>query len=504
MEGEFLSYVNILFDNKIRRKALIDTGSCANAIPKNLLDSLESANLHFKFIEPSFKNVKLASGSPIKITQAVEITFDMTNHRFTDTFLVLPTKNSVIIGNPFFKKNLIWICHAFNLLQLPNLTVQLNEIKPQGKTPSFVKKLKKIPIFISKEQALPPNSHQILECTLKENSENFSDCSGVVIPNDEFEQSTEVALTSSLSRAEKDGKIYISAINISDHYVHLKANTLIASFEILNQSQAKKLIKIDPQLIALAKQRDPNDLENGLNQLIQMECFDKSSKKRPKPEYEKLWFPTPETCPNPDSLPPLQREIFDQIQHFQGLEKIDPKANEVHKQTFLANFNWDKSVLSSDQKVEVENLLTEFSDIFAKHRFDVGYNTELKIKLTPEHNSPVYVQSPLTPIHLRNELIVELALMHYYGLITTLSHSKYSSPVFAQRKASGKLRILIDLRRINHLLRNDYINTNFPISNMSNASNHFAGKKLFTKLDCSQAYHCVQMADDLSVQFFGI
>ena len=211
--------------------------------------------------------------------------------------------------------------------------------------------------------------------------------------------------------------MYISAINITDHYVHLKANTLVASFEILSQAQAEKLISIDPQLIALAKQRDPDDIENGLNQLIQIECSNDESKKRPGPEYEKLWFPTPETCPNPHLIPPLQREIFDQIQHFQGLEKIDPKVNEVHKQTFLANFKWEKSVLSNDQKVEVQNLLTEFSDIFAKHRFDVGYNTELKIKLTPEHNSPVYVQSPQTPIHLRNELIVELALMHYYGLM---------------------------------------------------------------------------------------
>ena len=93
--------------------------------------------------------------------------------------------------------------------------------------------------------------------------------------------------------------------------------------------------------------------------------------------------------------------------------------------------------------------------------------------------------------------------MHYYGLITTLSHSKYSSPLFAHRKSSGKLRMLIDLRRINHSLKNDYINSNFPISNMTDASNHFAGKSLFTKLDCSQAYHSVQMADDLSVQLLA-
>ena len=199
----------------------------------------------------------------------------------------------------------------------------------------------------------------------------------------------------------------------------------------------------------------------------------------------------------------MHREIYEQIKHFQSLEKNDPKNDCEQKEMFLQNFKWENSDLTPEQKVDVENLLVEFSDIFAKHRFDVGYNTELKIKLTPEHDMPVYVQSPITPIHLRDELIVELALMHYFNLVTTLSHSKYSSPVFAQRKSSGKLRILIDLRRINHLLRNDYINTNFPISNMSDASNHFAGKTLFTKLDCSQAYHCVQMADDLSVQLLA-
>ena len=38
---------------------------------------------------------------------------------------------------------------------------------------------------------------------------------------------------------------------------------------------------------------------------------------------------------------------------------------------------------------------------------------------------------------------------------------------------------------------------------MIDATNHFAGKHLFCKLDCSQAYHCVQMADDLSVQLLA-
>ena len=145
----------------------------------------------------------------------------------------------------------------------------------------------------------------------------------------------------------------------------------------------------------------------------------------------------------------------------------------------------------------------EFSDIVGKHRFDVGLNTELKVKLTLEHELPVYVQSPITLIHLRDELLVELFLMHFYNLITSLPHSKYSSPVFEQRKESGKLTISIDLRRINHLLRNDYMNSIFPMPNMSDASNHFASKTLFSKFDCSQAYHCVQMADEKSKQLMA-
>ena len=127
----------------------------------------------------------------------------------------------------------------------------------------------------------------------------------------------------------------------------------------------------------------------------------------------------------------------------------------------------------------------------------------MKVKLIRAHDLPVYVQSPPTPIHLRDEILIELALMQYYGIVTLLPKSKFSSPIFDQRKSSGKLRILIDFRRVNHLLRNDYSNNILPISNMPDAVHHFAGKTLFTKLDCSQAYHCVQMADPLSVQLLS-
>ena len=93
--------------------------------------------------------------------------------------------------------------------------------------------------------------------------------------------------------------------------------------------------------------------------------------------------------------------------------------------------------------------------------------------------------------------------MHYYGIITTLPFSKYASPIFAQRKPNGRLRLLVDLRKITNLISDDYINNNHPVSTLYDAAQHLAGKKLFCKLDCSQACLVLQMADQKSVELLA-
>ena len=107
------------------------------------------------------------------------------------------------------------------------------------------------------------------------------------------------------------------------------------------------------------------------------------------------------------------------------------------------------------------------------------------------------------PVNLKEDLIVELALMHKYGIITVLPFYKYASPIFAQRKPNGKLRLLVDLRKINSLIADDYTNNNHTVSTLSDAAQHLAGKSLFCKLDSSQAYHCLQMADQRSVEMLA-
>ena len=107
------------------------------------------------------------------------------------------------------------------------------------------------------------------------------------------------------------------------------------------------------------------------------------------------------------------------------------------------------------------------------------------------------------PIQLKKDLVVELALMHKYGIITVLPFSRHASPIFAQRKSNGKLRLLVDLRKINSLISDDYNNNNNPVSTLLDAAQHLAGKSLFCKLDCSQTYHCLQMAHQRSAEMLA-
>ena len=61
----------------------------------------------------------------------------------------------------------------------------------------------------------------------------------------------------------------------------------------------------------------------------------------------------------------------------------------------------------------------------------------------------------------------------------------------------------MDIKKINTLIADDYTNNNLPVSTLSDAAQHLAGKSLFCKLDYSQAYHCLQMADQRLVELLA-
>ena len=118
-----------------------------------------------------------------------------------------------------------------------------------------------------------------------------------------------------------------------------------------------------------------------------------------------------------------------------------------HPEKIFSNFDWTDTTLSPHEQQEIKEILTEFHDIFARHRFDIGINCEFKVKLTPNDDRPAYSQNLPTTINLTDYITVELALLHKYGINTTLPFSNYASPIIAQRTPNGRLRLLVDLRK---------------------------------------------------------
>ena len=115
----------------------------------------------------------------------------------------------------------------------------------------------------------------------------------------------------------------------------------------------------------------------------------------------------------------------------------------------------------------------------------------------------MYKQSPPTPIDLREDFLVELALLQYYGILTCLPNTKCSRPILTQCKPSDALRVMIVSKNVTQMNRHYHDSHNFPVTTLADAGAHLAGNNLLAKIDRSQSLHVLKMADPKSVQFLS-
>ena len=409
---------------------------------------------------PNFK-VQIANGNLVPIRKQVLLRFFIARKVFEEVFLVLRTMGTILIGMSFFEKFSVILDIKNHLVHFPNHMMSM-QVRQQTD-----KKFKTglIDLYSSSRTTIPPHHQVLIEV---HSDADISRTTGTVEGTQAFMRKMCVLVSPAVVDLD-DGKTMIQVTNPNEHEYTLEPNTNLANFRIPTPHQAANITPMPVEHLKLITDH-PEDAAAVINQL-----FVNSEMKPTK------WYPTPETCSEPDKLKRIERRIFDKIVALRELEKLDPLRSHDERIKVLQNFKWDKSLLSSSQQTQVEELLVKYNSIFARHRLDIGMNTDFKVKLTPQHDEPVYPQSRPTPTNLKDDLLVEIALMQEY-IITPLPYSKYSSPIFAQRKPNGKLRFLVDLRRINHLIKNDYGEHNHPVTTISDAAQYMAGKKTFVNL----------------------
>ena len=479
-------YVPLDFKIGLTIDALVDSGAYVSAIARKELDRIQQqapSNI-LKIDDPPNFRIQVANGQLEKPTATAPLKFDIGDHIFAEHFVVMKNLIGPILGLHFMKHNSVVIETTHGLIHFPHLTMQVKNASSQAGT-------KPQPVLIHDSITIPQMTTKTITAFVDHVSE--WNTTGTVTPVEKFTKAASLIISHSMSTII-DKKIAVRVTKTRESPYTINKNTQTAEFSVVTPEQSKFIKSVDMAILGMIPEGGP-DLVTYLTELLRTN--------KPDQQNNTFWFPTPENPGNTEDHTPIQTRILTELRELQRREKLNPKDNIESRTEFLKRFDWTDTLLRETEKQAVENILVEYHDIFARHRMDIGMNTEFKVKLTPKDDKAVYSQSLPMPTHLKEDLIVELALMHKYGIITVLPFSKHASPIFAQRKPNGKLRLLVDLRKINTLIPDDDTNNNHPVSTLSDAAQHLAGKSLFCKLDCSQAYHCLQMADQRSVEMLA-
>ena len=194
-----------------------------------------------------------------------------------------------------------------------------------------------------------------------------------------------------------DRKIAVRVTNTTESPYTIKKNTQIAEFFVVTPEQSKFIKPVDMAILSMIPEGDP-DLVTYLTELLRTN--------KPDQQNNAFWFPTPKNPGNTEDHTPIQTRILNELREMQRKEKLNPNDDNESRMEFLKRFDWTDTLLTETEKQAVQDILVEYHDIFARHRMDIGMNTEFKVKLTPKDDKAVYSQSLPMPIHLKEDLFV--------------------------------------------------------------------------------------------------
>ena len=397
---------------------LKDTGAHSSAIPEADLRKirlLAPQSIVKEGPAPTLQ-IMVANGQLETPKSFVEHKFEVGDIEFHEIFLVMEKLTGPIIGLMFLQRNHTVLDMRQGILNFPYFLMQL-------KTADHKYSNVLEPILNPDDITIPPNDRTLVE--IKSQIYNENTVTGVLQSSDLLHEEGDITFCAAIVTLT-DGNVNVHINNFTDQPYKLKKGLHIANFSVLTPEQMKHVKPIDPVSTWHLLNENEEDAIYYVKSLLKAN--------RNNDQYEQYWFPTPENPGDEDSHTPIQRRILQELRNLQEAEQLNPQNDDEPRRKFLSNFDWKDSMLQQHEIKKIESLLIEYHDIFARHRFDIGMNEEFTVKLTPKDDSPAYSQSLPAPVNLKEDILVELALLHKYGIITTLPFSKYASPIFAQKK----------------------------------------------------------------------
>ncbi|KAH7702632.1 pol polyprotein [Aphelenchoides avenae] len=152
--------------------------------------------------------------------------------------------------------------------------------------------------------------------------------------------------------------------------------------------------------------------------------------------------------------------------------------------------NLSKSILNDDQQRKLKRILMRHSRAFMQKDGKLGqYRGRVRhyIRLIPG-TKPVRRRAHRVPLNLQGEVLQQLKEKLAAGLIKH-SESPFAAPILLVKKANGSYRFVCDYRGINAQIAPQA----FVLPNIQTLVDMCAGKKVYTTVDFSQAYHQIRI-----------
>ena len=381
------------FENNLTVDALVDLEAFVSGIAQADLDTIKqkAPNNIIKIDEPPNFQIQVANGQLEKPLATATLKFEIGDITFAEHSVVMKKITGPLFGLHFMRNNSVVIDTTHGLIHFPHLTMQVE-------TASSETTIKPQPVITDEALTIPPTTTKTITAFIDHPSK--WNTTSTVTPLEKFTETASLLISHSMS-AKNDKRIAVRVTNTTESPYLIKRHTQLAEFSVVTPEQSKHIKPVDVAIFSMIPQGH-RDLTAYLNELLRTN--------EPEQQNNTFWLPTSKNPGKPEDHTPRQTRIPKEMNEIKGMEKLNSDESTESRNKLLKRFNWTDTLLKGTEKQAIEDILADYYDIFARHRMDIGMNTEFKEKLTPKNDKVVHSQSLPMPIYLKEDLIVELVL----------------------------------------------------------------------------------------------
>ena len=154
---------------------------------------------------------------------------------------------------------------------------------------------------------------------------------------------------------------------------------------------------------------------------------------------------------------------------------------------------WKELFAERVHRVTPESIKEEFPNLFND---SLGKLKGVQVKLSVNDSHPSFYKARPVPFAIREQYDETLDKLEREGVIRKVTHSNWAAPTVPVRKPDGSIRLCADYScTINKCAELDQ----HPLPTLDEMLTKLSGGVKFTKLDLSQAYHQLELAEDSRV-----